>query len=217
MKSRDLKNYKIQFITHYTEHYDYFESAQMALQGGIRWIQVRIKHQPLSVVKEESIRIQQLCKQYDALFFIDDYVELAMELKADGVHLGQNDMPVKEARMLSNNQLLIGGTANTFEQIESLYQQKADYIGLGPYRFTKTKENLSAVLGSKGVEEIIAKCRRKGIDIPIHIIGGIRKADVLPILKAGAHGVAVSSAILQANLPIEEAAAFVSAVKKKDK
>jgi thiamine-phosphate pyrophosphorylase len=165
-------------------------------------------------VKEESIRIQQLCKQYDALFFIDDYVELAMELKADGVHLGQNDMPVKEARMLSNNQLLIGGTANTFEQIESLYQQKADYIGLGPYRFTKTKENLSAVLGSKGVEEIIAKCRRKGIDIPIHIIGGIRKADVLPILKAGAHGVAVSSAILQANLPIEEAAAFVSAVKK---
>ncbi len=213
MKNKNLKKYSIQFITHCSEKYDYFESAKMALMGGIRWIQLRIKHQPMYVVRKEGIIIQELCKKYDALFFINDYVELAVELKADGVHLGQSDMSVKEARMICNNQLLIGGTANTYEQIESLYYQKVNYIGLGPYRFTTTKENISTVLGLQGIKDIVAKCATKGIQIPIYVIGGITKDDVSPIIKSGVQGVAISSAILQAVSPIKESMDFVSTIK----
>ncbi len=210
MYSKELQNYNIQFITHQTEKYDYYQSAKIALEGGIRWIQLRMKNAPLNAVKEEAIRIQYLCKQYSALFFIDDYVELAIELHADGVHLGQNDMPINDARKLCGNLLYIGGTANTFQQIEKLSAEGVDYIGLGPLRNTSTKINLSPILGVEGIQAIIEQCRSTKLRLPIYVIGGVQKEDITRLIHVGATGIAISSAIVENADPVKESALFVT-------
>ena len=89
---------ELQFITHYTGRYTYFDSARMALEGGCRWIQLRMKEATEEEVEKEAIRVQDLCRQYGATFIIDDHVALAKKLHADGVHLGKKDMPIAEAR-----------------------------------------------------------------------------------------------------------------------
>ena len=90
----------IQFISHYSERYSYLDSIQLALEGGCRWIQLRMKDATDNEVRPIAIKAQQLCRQYHATFIIDDRVALVRELGADGVHLGKNDMPIREARQL---------------------------------------------------------------------------------------------------------------------
>ena len=137
----------VQFITHYTERHSYLDSARMALEGGCRWIQLRMKESPTAEVEAVAREVQRLCKEHEAIFIIDDYVDLAKKLEADGVHLGKNDMPVAEARRTLGEGFLIGGTANTFEDIQAHCRNGADYIGCGPFRHTTTKKNLSPILG----------------------------------------------------------------------
>ena len=140
----------VQFITHQNERFGYVDGARMALQGGCKWIQLRMKGASDDEVRAAAKAIQPLCKEQEAVFLIDDRVALAKELKADGVHLGKNDMPVSEARRVLGEDFIIGGTANTYDDIERLYREGADYIGCGPFRFTTTKQNLAPVLGLEG-------------------------------------------------------------------
>ena len=141
---------KLQFITHQTEQYSYLDSARMALEGGCKWIQLRMKEAPLDEVERVALELKPLCKQHDALLVLDDHVELTKKLEVDGVHLGKNDMPIAEARRVLGEGFIIGGTANTFDDVKAHYQAGADYIGCGPFRFTTTKKNLSHVLGLEG-------------------------------------------------------------------
>lgn len=194
----------IQFITHETETIGYVEGARMALEGGCRWIQLRMKDASDDEVRKAAAEIQPLCKAHDAIFLLDDRVELAKELKADGVHLGKNDMPVDEARRVLGEEFIIGGTANTFDDIERLASQGADYIGCGPFRFTTTKKNLAPVLGLEGYRDIIAKMEDAGIDLPVVAIGGITADDIDDILATGVRGIALSGTILRAENPVEE-------------
>lgn len=194
----------IQFITHETETIGYVEGARMALEGGCRWIQLRMKDASDDEVRKAAAEIQPLCKAHDAIFLLDDRVELAKELKADGVHLGKNDMPIDEARRVLGEEFIIGGTANTFEDIERLASQGADYIGCGPFRFTTTKKNLAPVLGLEGYRDIIAKMEDAGIDLPVVAIGGITADDIDEILATGVRGIALSGTILRAENPVEE-------------
>ena len=194
----------IQFITHETETIGYVEGARMALEGGCRWIQLRMKDASDDEVRKAAAEIQPLCKDHDAIFLLDDRVELAKELKADGVHLGKNDMPVDEARRVLGEEFIIGGTANTFDDIERLASQGADYIGCGPFRFTTTKKNLAPVLGLEGYRDIIAKMEHAGIDLPVVAIGGITADDIDEILATGVCGIAISGTILRAENPVEE-------------
>ena len=108
---------KLQFITHYTDTYSYYDSARMALEGGCRWIQLRMKDASSEELEQEALRIQALCRQYNATFIIDDHVELVKKLHAHGVHLGKNDMPIAEARKFLGPDFIIGGTANTFDDV----------------------------------------------------------------------------------------------------
>jgi thiamine-phosphate pyrophosphorylase len=195
---------KLQFITHTTEKYSYFESARMALEGGCRWIQLRMKDTPIDVMEQEALRVQALCKEYDAIFIIDDQVELAQKIKADGVHLGLSDMPVTEARKILGEEFIIGATANTFDDIKSHYQRGADYIGLGPFRYTTTKKNLSPVLGLQGYSDILISMKAEGIDLPLVAIGGITYNDLSDLKRVGISAVALSGAILNANDPAKE-------------
>lgn len=192
----------IQFITHETETVGYVEGARMALEGGCRWIQLRMKDASDDEVREAAAEIQPMCKAHDAIFLLDDRVELAKELKADGVHLGKNDMPVDEARRVLGEEFIIGGTANTFEDIERLARQGADYIGCGPFRFTTTKKNLAPVIGIEGYRDIIEKMKAAGIDLPVVAIGGITADDIDDILATGVRGIAVSGTVLRAENPV---------------
>lgn len=194
----------VQFITHYTDRYSYLDSARMALEGGCRWIQLRMKDHSLDEVEEIGRKVQALCKQYEAIFIIDDHVELAKKLQADGVHLGLKDMPVREARQLLGEEFLIGGTANTFEDIVQHWQGGADYIGCGPFRYTDTKKNLSPVLGLEGYASILRQMREADIPLPVVAIGGITRTDIPAILQTGVRGIALSGTVLRAEDPVQE-------------
>ncbi len=191
----------LQFITNKTDRYNHIEGAKLALEGGCKWIQLRMKNYPKSDIIEIANEINKLCKQYNAILIIDDYPDIAMEVKADGVHLGKKDMNPIEARNLMGEEYIIGGTANSFDDIRLLVAENVDYIGLGPYRFTKTKENLSPILGIKGYEDIINKCKEYNYKTPIVAIGGIEIEDIPSLVKMGVNGVAISGYILNNENP----------------
>lgn len=201
----------IQFITHTNSRYGYTDGARMALEGGCRWIQLRMKDATDDEVRPIAHEIRKLCTEYDAKFILDDRVNLVIETGADGVHLGKNDMPVDEARKMLGRNKIIGGTANTFEDVERLSRQGADYIGCGPFRFTTTKKNLSPVLGLEGYRDITAQMKAHDIQLPIVAIGGILHQDIPAIMQTGVTGIAVSGAILNAENPVEEMRLFISA------
>ena len=194
----------IQFISHYSERYSYLDSIQLALEGGCRWIQLRMKDATDDEVRPIAVEAQKLCRAYGAKFIIDDRVALVRELGADGVHLGKNDMPIREARQILGPDYIIGGTANTFEDAKAHYEASADYIGCGPFRFTTTKKKLAPVLGLDGYRQIIRKLRAANINIPIVAIGGITKDDIPAILQTGITGIALSGTVLRADDPIAE-------------
>ena len=201
----------IQFITHTNSRYGYTDGARMALEGGCRWIQLRMKDATDDDVRPIAHEIRKLCTEYGAKFILDDRVNLVVETGADGVHLGKNDMPVDEARKMLGRNKIIGGTANTFEDVERLSRQGADYIGCGPFRFTTTKKNLSPVLGLEGYRDITAQMKAHDIQLPIVAIGGILHQDIPAIMQTGVTGIAVSGAILNAENPVEEMRLFISA------
>ena len=194
----------IQFISHYSERYSYLDSIHLALEGGCQWIQLRMKDASDDEVRPIAIEAQKLCRAYGATFIIDDRVALVRELGADGVHLGKNDMPIREARQILGPDYIIGGTANTFEDAKAHYEASADYIGCGPFRFTTTKKKLAPVLGLEGYRDIINKLRAANINIPVVAIGGITLADIPAILQTGITGIALSGTVLRADDPITE-------------
>lgn len=200
----------LQFITHYTENIGYLDSVKIALEGGCRWVQLRMKHATPDEIRPVALEAQRLCREAGATFIIDDHVELVKELKTDGVHLGKNDMPIDEARRMLGPDFIIGGTANTFDDVVMHWRNGADYIGCGPFRFTTTKEKLSPVLGLEGYRSIVKKMREadlrnaKGDPLPIVAIGGITAEDIPDIMQTGVTGIALSGTVLRAANPVEE-------------
>lgn len=200
-------NYRLQFITHYNEKYSYIDSAVMALEGGCRWIQLRMKDSSEEIMEETALIIQEKCKEYGATFIIDDNVFLAKKIKADGVHLGKKDMPIEEARTILGDDFIIGGTVNTFEDIDSKLTNKLsqpDYFGCGPFRFTNTKQNLAPLLGLESYKKILSSMNDRQINIPLIAIGGITKDDIKDLLNIGVSGIALSGSIINAENPVEE-------------
>ena len=194
----------LQFISHYTERYSYLDSIRLALEGGCRWIQLRMKDATDDEVRPIAIAAQQMCREAGATFIIDDRVELVRELHADGVHLGKNDMPIIEARRILGPDFIIGGTANTFDDVKLHYDSSADYIGCGPFRFTTTKQKLAPVLGLDGYRSIVSQMRAANINIPIVAIGGITEDDIPAILATGITGIALSGTVLRAENPVQK-------------
>lgn len=182
------------YITQDVPGYSHSELAELACKGGADWVQLRVKGASYKILKAFALQVKTVCQKYNATFIINDNVELAKEIDADGVHLGKNDMNPTEAREILGNDFIIGGTANTFDDVEHLLVQKVDYIGLGPFRFTATKEDLSPVLGLDGIKTILRLSTIRPT-VPIIAIGGIKLNDIEELIEAGVHGVAVSSAI----------------------
>ena len=140
----------LMFITHPSDRYSIAEEVQMVLEGGCKWIQLRLKDASDEEFRQTALEIIPLCKEHEAFLVFDDRVELAMEMGVHGVHLGKNDMDPLQARETMGAEAIIGITANTAEDILKYKGRDVDYVGLGPYRFTTTKANLSPVLGTEG-------------------------------------------------------------------
>lgn len=202
----------LQYISHFTQQISYAEGIRMALEGGCRWIQLRMKDAPAEEIIACAEEVLPLCRRHGAKFLLDDHVELVRQLGADGVHLGKNDMPVDEARKILGPDIIIGGTANTIEDIIRLHKQGADYIGCGPFRFTTTKKNLSPILGLDGYKSIVLKMKELGIDLPIIAIGGITVEDIPAVMGTGVSGIALSGAILGAPDPVEMTARIIETI-----
>ncbi len=195
---------QLQFIT------DSAPAAELACRGGVRWVQLRAKNRPAAEWRQLALDVQSVCRHHGAALVINDNPALALEIGASGVHLGQQDMPPAEARALLGPGFIIGGTANTFADVAKLVAAGVDYIGLGPFRFTTTKEKLSPILGLAGYADVLARCRAAGFTTPIVGIGGVVLADVASLLATGLHGVAVAGAISGAANPAEAARLFAN-------
>lgn len=207
---------RLQFITHFTDKYTYVDSARIALDGGCRWIQLRMKDATESELENAALQVKSLCSEYGAKFIIDDNVMMTKHIGADGVHLGKNDMPVDEARKILGSNYIIGGTANTFDDICRLYAQGADYIGCGPFRFTTTKKNLAAILGLDGYARLLKQMNERGIKLPLIAIGGIEYDDIPALFRTGVSGIALSGSVLRAADPVSEMRRIVDLIKQKE-
>lgn len=195
-------NYRLQFITHHNERYSYIDSARLALEGGCRWVQLRMKGASAELLEATALEVQALCRSYGATFIIDDDVMLTKRIGADGVHLGKEDMPVAEARKVLGDEYIIGATVNSFDDIVvHIRGPRPDYFGCGPYRFTTTKQRLAPTLGLEGYRNIMAQMQRAGITIPLVAIGGVTKDDIPVLLDCGVDGIALSGSVLNAQSP----------------
>lgn len=212
-KAYSLHNCQMQFISHQTEKASYLEGIHAALTGLCPWIQLRMKGAKDYEVRPVAWKVKEWCKIMHATFIIDDRVNIVKEVGADGVHLGKNDMPIAEARQILGDDFIIGGTANTFEDVKAHYEAGADYIGCGPFRFTTTKEKLSPVLGLEGYRHIIAEMKAHHINLPIVAIGGITKEDIPSIMQTGVSGIALSGSIINAANPPDEAHKILEIIK----
>lgn len=163
------------------------------LDHGVRWVQVRWKNAPENELIELCEASKRLCSEYKAVCIINDHAQLAKDIDSDGVHLGLKDLSVEKARHILGSDKIIGGTANTMSDVLQRMNEPCDYIGLGPLRFTSTKEKLSPVLGFEGYQKIIESLKKKSQEIPkIFAIGGVTLHDIELLQQIGIYGVAVS-------------------------
>lgn len=203
---------KLQFITTNAQ------SAARACEGGIDWIQLRVKDVDADTWRNVALEVQAVCKKYGATFILNDNIALALEIGADGVHVGKEDpLPQHLADEMISRGGIIGCTANTIDDIKHLEGKPVSYIGLGPFRFTETKKKLSPVLGLHGYTTLLQQLTDRHIaHPPIVGIGGIVVSDVTELLKTGLHGIAVSGAIGAQSDITAAARTFVDAIKNND-
>ncbi len=192
---------RMQFISNETAQFSHLESIKLALDAGCQWIQLRVKNQPEAIVITLAAQARQLCDSYQAKLIINDYPKVAVLCEADGLHLGLDDAPLSEARKITGPNMIMGGTANTLEHVQQRMHEGADYIGLGPLRYTTTKQKLSPILGFEGFEKIISELPKTQPLPKIIAIGGITENDIPKLLDIGIYGFAMSGEITGSKNP----------------
>lgn len=206
----------LQFITNTKSKTPVTDQIFAVIEGGCRWIQIRMKEASDEEIKKVVDAVKDKCIETGSFLLLNDRVELAKELNVGGVHLGKEDMPVSKARMLLGPAAVIGVTANTFADIAAVSNLDIDYIGIGPYAYTETKENLAPLLGLDGIRDICYEMAKKEIDIAHVAVGGIELGDVEMLIEAGVNGVAVSSAIANADDIVKTTRDFLSKLPHSD-
>nr|AQS32416.1 hypothetical protein [uncultured archaeon] len=176
-----------------------------AIKGGAEIIQLREKEWDKDEVKEEAVKLLKICKENNVLFIVNDYVDIAMEIGADGVHLGQSDMPIAEAREICGDKLIIGLSTHSVEQAIDADQEDVDYITIGPIFKTRVKDYEVGIEIIKPVLDNVLK--------PVIAIGGINMENIDEVLGQGAESVAVISAVVSAENVNEAARELVKKIK----
>lgn len=190
---------KFQLLTHDIDGYTHEQQALDACMAGVRWIQLRSKKLSHNDLVATAKEVKRMAVIFNVTFIVNDNVDVALEVNADGVHVGKTDTPVADARKRLGDNFIIGTSSNTFHDIESALKNGADYSGLGPYRYTPTRKNLNPLLGLDGIRDVMRQHIIQGCKLPVIAIGGIRGKDVSYLLQTGVHGVAVSSAVHEAD------------------
>ena len=167
------------------------EVARMAYEGGADAVQLRMKHTDGREMLAQAKLIADAARDMDRFFFVNDRVDIAMASGADGVHLGQSDMPVSEARRLMGDDAIIGASVQTVGQAVEAVEQGADYLGVGSIFITATKPDAAQGLGLGAIFEI-----RQAVDVPVVAIGGINRGNIQDVIRAGADSAAVVSAVV---------------------
>lgn len=203
----------LQFITN--ENCGVEPSRQIldAIEGGCRWIQIRLKNASDDDIRNLFFEIRDKAKETLTTVIINDRVELARSLASEGVagvHVGREDMSASEAREKLGPDAIIGVTAHSFEEVKEFKGLDIDYIGVGPFAPTDTKKNLAPILGLEGIAEIALLAKDAGMEVPLVAVGGVKIEDVKPLLEVGANGIAVSGAIACAADIKEETRRFIS-------
>lgn len=183
--------------------------ARAALQGGARIIQLRDKEATTRQLVAYAQVLRTLTREYNALLIINDRLDVALAVEADGVHLGQEDMPVRLARRIAGEELIIGVSAETVDEAIRAEAEGADYLGVGPMFATATKPDAGAPVGPERLREI-----KQHVSLPVFGIAGITLQNAPLVLQAGADGICVISAILNAPDPIEATREFVALLSK---
>ncbi len=215
MERNEIKEkLRLQWITDGNDPRTLVRQAERFLRGGGRWVQLRMKEADLPTVVRTARELSTLCRRYGAVLIVNDSPQAARLAEADGVHLGKHDGSPREARTLLGPGKIIGCTANTFEEIRRLAECPVDYIGLGPFRFTSTKKNLSPVLGPEGYERILRRMAEEKIDLPVVAIGGIAPEDIPSLSEGGVRYFAAAGAIGRADDPQAATRRFLTEIKK---
>ena len=178
----------------------HLELAELAIAGGADTIQFRQKGGATRQMIRVAEKMQAICHQSGVTFIVNDRVDVAMAIHADGVHLGQDDFPISLAREVLGEKAIIGGSAGSMEEARNCFLEGADYIGFGPVYPTSSKEDAGPASGLGLLEQIV-----KAVPLPIIAIGGIARDNIPPVMKAGVYGIAVISAVCCQNDPMEAA------------
>ena len=207
VKSEDMTLYAVTDAA-WTGEKTLIQQVKEALEAGITFLQLREKHLSEKEFLREAVEIKRLTDQYQIPFVINDNIEIAQKTGADGVHVGQDDMPVEEVRKILGEDKIIGVSAHNVEEAVRAEQGGANYLGVGAVHTTATKENTSAV----SMEEMKKICQT--VSIPVVAIGGIKKNNMNVLSGTGVDGIAVVSAIFAAKNIKEETKELLEAVKE---
>jgi len=191
----------------FQQRFTHAELARMAIQGGADVIQFRQKSGSIRDILANARSTSEVCRKLGVPLLINDRVDVALAVGAAGVHLGQTDLPLRDARRVLGDEALIGITAPGISQARAALADGADYIGFGPVYPTRSKANPTSVKGLEGVLEI-----SNAVDIPVIGIAGITATRCADVLRAGAHGVAIMTAITCADNPQHAASQFAQAI-----
>lgn len=183
--------------------YTHYEIANLALRGGADMIQLRDKTMGTDEFIETAVKIKRLCAKKGAVLIINDRTDIALAADAGGVHLGKEDLPIKEARKLLGRRKIIGATAHSIAEAKIAEKEGADYIGFGHIFPTSTKAKKEKPRGITGLKKAV-----KIIKLPILAIGGISINNLESVLQTSVNGVAVCSAIVKSKDPMKEAELF---------
>lgn len=192
---------------HLQQDHPHADLARLAVRGGADTIQFRQKHGGIQNKLVEARKVAAVCTDASVPLIVDDQIDITQAVDADGVHLGQQDFPVDTARSVLGPDVIIGATATNPHQVVEAHEMGADYIGFGPVFPTTSKRNPKSVKGPEGLADAC-----EAVPIPVIAIGGITHDRVRPALEAGAHGVAVLSAVATANAPEQATARFRASI-----
>ncbi len=208
MKKLNTKMYFITDSSAYDEE-EFLFRVEEALKGGVTLLQLREKNRDTREYIQLAQKVHQITEKYNIPLIIDDRVDVAMASDAEGVHLGQSDMPIDTARKILGDNFIIGATTKTVEQAKEAYEQGADYLGVGAIYPTTTK--VKTVLTS--VETLNDIC--SAVPIPVNAIGGLNKDNIDVLKNCNIKGICVVSAIMKAESPYEATRELIRSAKEK--
>lgn len=191
----------------FQQSYTHAALAELAIEGGADVIQFRQKAGPIRHKLYAAHLTAEVCAKNDVPLLIDDHLDIMQAVRAQGIHLGRTDFPIKDARRILGPDVIIGGTGNTMKQAIQAWEEGADYVGFGPIYYSQSKANVADIQGVKALEEVC-----KAVSVPVIAIAGIKVDKVEEVLDTGAYGIAIMSAISTHHDPRAATSAFRKAI-----